>query len=295
VGSQWLWNNSYYISLGIHTSAGNTRKHGKMNSRSSRIAFILASSAHGPLILNRLDYHTAGSHTYGVGIQILEHAAFDPAEVNQTRTLLALRRKYRGDGVVAVDCGANIGVHTIEWSRQMNGWGSVIAIEAQERVFYALAGNIAVNNCFNARAIHAVVSSKAGTMRIPALNHQEPASFGSLELVKRNGSEQIGQAIDYSEAASVDTPMITLDSLALARCDLIKIDVEGMELSVLEGAAHTLEQHHPVLQVEIIKTDARELKSRLAALGYRTFEVGQNCLAIHGSDPTLAHVETQKT
>jgi FkbM family methyltransferase len=237
-----------------------------------------------------LDYHTTGSHTYGVGIQILEHGAFDPSEVDQTRTLLALRRKYRGDGVVAVDCGANIGVHTVEWSRYMNGWGSVIAIEAQERVFYALAGNIAVNNCFNARAIQAVVSSRTGTMRIPALDHQKPASFGSLELVKRSGSEQIGQPIDYSELASVDTPVITLDSLALSRCDLIKIDVEGMELSVLEGAAHTIERHRPVIHVEMIKTAPDALKSRLAAIGYQTFDVGQNCLAIHGSDQALSHI-----
>jgi FkbM family methyltransferase len=264
-----------------------------MNNRPSRIAFILASSAHGPLILNRLDFHTVGTSTYGVGIQILEHGAFDPAEVNQTRTLLTLRRKYRGDGVVAIDCGANIGVHTIEWARQMEGWGSVIAIEAQERVFYALAGNIAINNCFNARAIHAVISSRTGFMRIPALNHQKPASFGSLELVKRNGSEQIGQPIDYSEMASVDTPMITLDSLTLARCDLIKIDVEGMELSVLDGAAHTIEQHRPIIHVEILKTGADALKSRLVAIGYQTFDVGQNCLAIHSSDPTLSHVAPQ--
>jgi len=77
-----------------------------------------------------------------VGIQILEHGAFDPAEVDLTRTLLALRRKYSEDGVIALDCGANIGVHTIEWAKQMDGWGSVIAIEPQERVFYALAGKL---------------------------------------------------------------------------------------------------------------------------------------------------------
>jgi FkbM family methyltransferase len=262
-----------------------------MDRRRSRIAFVVASSAHGPLILNRLDYNMAGSHAYGVGIQILEHGAFDPAEMDLSRTLLALRRKYRGDGVIAVDCGANIGVHTIEWAKQMDGWGSVTAIEAQERIFYALAGNIAINNCFNARAIHAVVSSSTGIAKIPALNHQEPASFGSLELVKRNSSEQIGQLIDYSEAASVHIPMITLDSLALPRCDLIKIDVEGMELSVIEGGANTINQKHPIVLAETIKTDADELKSRMASFGYETFDIGQNCLAIHFSDPSLSHIE----
>ena len=39
---------------------------------------------------------------------------------------------YFGDGVMAIDCGANVGVHTLEWSRLMYGWGEVIAFEAQE-------------------------------------------------------------------------------------------------------------------------------------------------------------------
>ena len=69
------------------------------------------------------------------------------------------RRQYFGDGVVLVDCGANIGVHTVECAVEMTGWGSVLAIAAQERLYYALAGNIALNNCFNARALDAPVAA----------------------------------------------------------------------------------------------------------------------------------------
>ena len=67
----------------------------------------------------------------------------------------------------------------------MTGWGQVLAFEAQERIYYALAGNIAINNCFNARALHAAVTSEAGRMKIPAPDYLAPASFGSLELRKR--------------------------------------------------------------------------------------------------------------
>jgi len=262
-----------------------------MSRSPSKIPFVIAASAHGPLIVNRLDYHTAGEHTFGVGIQILEHGAFDADEIDLTKGLLALRRTYRGDGVVVIDCGANIGVHTIEWSKHMDGWGSILAIEAQERVYYALAGNIAINNCFNARAMHAVISSAVGKTWVPILSHQEPASFGSLEVTQRSGTEQIGQKIDYSQAHGSETAMITLDSLNLSRCDLIKIDVEGMELKVLEGAAATIQQHHPVIHAEFIKTDKTELVRKLNEHGYRTFDSGQNCLAIHQSDPSLSHVE----
>src|SRR5580700_8496589 len=153
-----------------------------MQSMGRKLAFVLASSNHGTMIINRLDYHMVESQGgFGVGFQILETASFDPSEVRLAVDLLALRRKHHGDGVVAIDCGANIGVHTIEWAKAMTGWGSVLSIEAQERIYYALAGNIAINNCFNALAINAAVSSESGVMQIPSPNYLVPSSFSSLE------------------------------------------------------------------------------------------------------------------
>jgi FkbM family methyltransferase len=263
----------------------------EMSAVTSKIAFILASSAHGMLILSRLDYNTVGSVSYGVGIQTLENGSFDKAEVDLTFKLLELRKKYKGDGVVAIDCGANIGIHTIDWSRRMTEWGTVIAIEAQERIFYALAGNIAINNCFNARAIYAAVSATCGVLKIPTLDYQKPASFGSLELAKLSKTESIGQTVDYSDATSTDVRMISLDSLELKRCDFIKIDVEGMEISVLDGAAGTIDRYRPIILAETIKSNKENLRSKLQALGYEAFEVGINLLAIHNSDQTLTHVD----
>jgi FkbM family methyltransferase len=174
----------------------------------------------------------------------------------------------------------------------MSGWGGVIAIEAQERLFYALAGNIAINNCFNARAVHAAVAAEAGVMRIPSPDYLRPGSFGSLELRKRESNEFIGQPIDYSEAKAAVIRSITLDSLELARIDLIKIDIEGMEIEAIEGAARSLARSHPILIVESIKSDAARLREQLTGLGYRLFELGLNQIAIHESDPTLTHVKT---
>src|SRR5579883_1534557 len=137
-----------------------------------KLAFVLAASNHGTMIVNRLDYRMINANEgFGVGFQILETASFDPQEVMLAVQLLAARRRHHGDGVLAIDCGANIGVHTIEWAVAMPGWGSVLAIEAQERIYYALAGNIAINNCFNAMALHAAVSSEPGVMTIPNPNY----------------------------------------------------------------------------------------------------------------------------
>src|SRR6478752_4285176 len=143
-----------------------------------KLAFVLASTNQGAMIVNRFDYRMAGPDSgYGVGFQLLEQGAFDPVEVELAVQLLEQRRRYHGDGVVAIDCGANIGVHTIEWATAMTGWGSVIAIEAQERIYYALAGNIAINNCFNAQAIFAAVAADNGVLNVPQPDYLVPASF----------------------------------------------------------------------------------------------------------------------
>ena len=258
-----------------------------------KIAFVLAASEHGTMIVNRLDYHMVDERRgFGVGFQLLETAAYDAPEVDTALNLLGLRRQYFGDGITAIDCGANIGVHTVEWAKRMSGWGQVIAIEAQERVFYALAGNIAINNCFNARALHAAVAAKSGTMRIPSPDYLKPGSFGSLELRPRQGVEFIGQPIDYADRAAVDVRTIAIDSLDLARIDLIKIDIEGMELEALEGASASLVRCRPIVIIEALKTDKDKLGSILRQFGYQLFEMGMNMVAIHDSDKSLSHVKS---
>jgi FkbM family methyltransferase len=263
-----------------------------MQKAARKLAFVLASSDHGTMIVNRFDYRMIDSQRgFGVGFQILERACFDPNEVKLMTDLLVLRRKHHGDGVVAIDCGANIGVHTVEWAKLMTGWGSVLAIEAQERIYYALAGNIAINNCFNAIAVHGAVSSESGVLQIPNPNYVVPSSFGSLELRQRQGNEFIGQTIDYQNTVNVRKLM--LDEFSLPRVDLIKLDIEGMELEAIEGASQTIAASHPIMLIEKIKTDATALTRLLQAQGYEIIEAGINLLAVHASDKTLAEINPQ--
>ena len=107
-------------------------------------AFVIAPSDHGTMIVNRNDYRQTDGGLIGVGAQILNNQHFDRKEVNLVLGLLNKRHQIYQKDVVAIDCGANIGVHTIEWARLMHGWGQVHAFEAQERIYYALAGNIAI-------------------------------------------------------------------------------------------------------------------------------------------------------
>jgi len=256
-----------------------------------KIAFVTAATDHGTLIINRYDYHsTVAGRAYGVGIELLERASREANEINLAQRLLELRRKYFGDGVVAIDGGANIGTHTVEWAKAMTGWGSVLAIEAQERIYYALAGNIAINNCFNARAIHGALAQQRGIMKIPTLDYTLPGSFGSFGLKDQNQTNLVGQAIDTSEANAIDVQAVSVDSLGLDRVDLIKLDIEGMELEALEGATHCIASSYPILMVEWTSSDKNRLRSWMENLHYSVFEQDMNFIAVHQTDKCLEHI-----
>jgi FkbM family methyltransferase len=173
----------------------------------------------------------------------------------------------------------------------MHGWGHVLSFEAQETVFYALAGNIALNNCLNARARLAALGERCGEMIVPRPDYTKPASFGSLELRQREDTEFIGQHISYDAHDGVKVPVIDLPSLNLDRLDFMKLDVEGMELDVLNGGRTVLERHRPVMLIEMIKSDRESIDRFLATLGYRQFAYGINHVAIHETDPTLQHIQ----
>lgn len=254
------------------------------------IAFVLTSTNHGTMLVNRNDYRIVGQGGYGVGYQILNNSSFDQGEIDVALQLLQSRQQHFGEGVVAIDCGANIGAHTIEWAQFMHGWGSVIAIEAQERIYYALAGNITLNNCFNARAIWAAAGATTGEIGVPVPNYLAPASFGSLEIRKTEKTEFIGQDIDYDSSNLQSTKMVALDDLGLSRLDFIKIDIEGMEIEALQGAAQLIEKFKPQMMIEKIKSNESELINFLTKKKYNILSFGINILAIHESDPATKNI-----
>ena len=132
------------------------------------------------MIVNRNDFHRTKNGTYGVGMQILTHSSYDQIEVNLATRLIEKRRQYYKDGVIALDCGANIGVHTIEWAKNMTEWGEVFSFEPQEKIYYALSGNIAINNCFNVTAKNFPLGSVIVKIEKPKPNKHKSISFGRL-------------------------------------------------------------------------------------------------------------------
>jgi FkbM family methyltransferase len=149
---------------------------------------------------------------------------------------IELFRRYLRPGMVAVDVGANIGTHTICFAQAVGPGGRVLAFEPQGMLHQVLCGNAALNDCRNVIAEHKALGARSGRVVVPWLDYAQQGNFGALTL----GAWTQGDTV----------PLASLDSYALDACHLIKIDVEGMERDVLQGARSTIARHQPLLYVE---------------------------------------------
>lgn len=187
-----------------------------------------------------------------VGRSLHAYGEFAGDEVD---SILSLVRP--GDHVV--DAGANIGFHTLALASAVGPEGSVTAVEPQRFCFQLLCANLTVNQLSNVLPIRAAMGAAPGLCRIPRLSPLTAHNAGATQVLPQGQD-----ATDADEVA-----MVTLDSLALARCDLVKVDTEGFEDQVILGGRNTLETCRPALYVEVHDRDKlTALVGLLRPLGY---------------------------
>jgi FkbM family methyltransferase len=163
----------------------------------------------------------------------------------------------RPDDVV-VEVGANIGAHTIWLAKATSAGGAVMAFEPQRLAFQTLCANLALNSIMNTLAFQEAVGREAGSIVVPIFDPNIPGNFGGVGL----GAYETGDEV----------PVVRLDEYDLPRCRLLKVDVEGMELDVLQGAREMIERCSPVLYVENDRPEkSAELVRYIAALGYELY------------------------
>lgn len=177
---------------------------------------------------------------------------------------LELLRSFIGLGSAVVDVGANVGTHTLAFSRRVGTRGSVRAFEPQRAVFDVLERNLTANGCANVVAVRAGVGRAAGEMFVPAIDYRGQVNVGGLALV---GTDAAAHGMER-------TPIVALDDLALEVCHLAKVDTEGMEQDVLAGMAGTIRRLRPVIYLECDTVDAGvAVLSAIEWPGYRFFLV----------------------
>lgn len=182
---------------------------------------------------------------------------------------------------VILDVGAHCGSHTLMY-KSINPDCTVHSFEPQSKVFDLLQENVKSNNltnvyCYNNAVGHLNRQVEMDPYSTDGENNYRRISYGTDSVFNIAGV-QVG-------AGGESVEMITIDSLDLDRCDFIKIDVEGYEPLVIEGAVETIKKFRPAISYEsnIKKSpEARRTSQQmLIRLGYSCMPVwGDNWVAI---------------
>ena len=152
---------------------------------------------------------------------------------------------------VVYEIGAFQGILTLFFSNRAK---EVIAYEPNPPSYHRVLQNLRLNGRTNVRVRHLAVGDMEGTLTLLS----DPLMPGGT-----SGDPTVaGQIQSFSTATTVTVPVVTIDTdiaaAGLPKPDLIKIDIEGMELPALRGMTRTLREFHPELYMEMHGADVEQ-------------------------------------
>jgi FkbM family methyltransferase len=189
------------------------------------------------------------------------------------RVLVGVGRREREMGALAsivragdrvVDIGANVGIYTKALSRLVGPNGRVYSFEPVSDNYEILRAVARMGRLSNVVTFRLALGSRQGEVEMVV---PEAANFGGYYTAHVAGEGDQGRR--------ERVPVQTLDTLhrqgPLTRVDFVKCDVEGAEVEVLTGGSELFARQRPSCLIEIDRRTARDVFSRFAALGYRSF------------------------
>jgi FkbM family methyltransferase len=179
------------------------------------------------------------------------------------------------DGI-AIDVGANAGWHALLMARLVGPRGRVLAIEPNPSVREHLLRNVRLNRLAHIEVVACAVAESERTLSFLAPDGNDPTSASGHVLAEEN-----------ENSGSIRVEANTLDNIVaqkqVERLDLVKIDVEGFEWPVLQGAENTIERFRPYIVFEFDRSCATRGAESDALFseffqrhGYRLFAVGRS-------------------
>ena len=229
------------------------------------IGRVLMASGLSPLIRIHHNGYDLRFYDSSLSLELWLHPAEKPGGAER------FFRRYLRRGDVVVDVGVNIGLYTMICAVSVGDSGKVYAIEPNPRVAGYLRGNITLNRSRNVQVHNVALGEREGSVRF-----------------SDQGQDDRNCVVDDDTGQEV--PVVRLDSLPIRdqTIALLKIDVEGYEKFVLDGATGVL----PGVQCVFIET----WEEHFSRYGYPCVDVHQRLLA-HGfrlfrfRDEALCEVE----
>jgi FkbM family methyltransferase len=191
-------------------------------------------------------------------------------------TITTILNEFAKPGDVVLDIGANLGQWALLMSRHVGPQGHVHSFEPADEFHAVLTKMLTRFKCTNVTAHRLALSDKSGTMGF--VTHDA------------NGEYLSGEAHIATEGEKIDVSVqaIRLDEFVnlhpqLRKATLMKIDVEGAEMSVFKGGAEYLRAVRPVIHSEVEDRHcaryghkAADVFSFLDSLGYNRKQVTPN-------------------
>ncbi|MCK9376089.1 MAG: FkbM family methyltransferase [Syntrophobacterales bacterium] len=179
----------------------------------------------------------------------------------------ALVQRLLADDDVFWDIGANVGYFALVAATALDRRGQIVAFEPGENAYARLVENLALNSYHNVKTFNVAVSDREGEA---VLHVSGDIADSSASLYEPGQTQAQGQAcrtvaLDHFLAAG-----------GLRPPNLIKLDVEGAELAVLQGARELLAHTPPLFLMEMEEktltaagTSKAAIQQFLTGYGYR--------------------------
>ena len=240
----------------------------------SKIIKRLASST---INLVKSDYAEVDGHKMFLdskdSLRLSINGVYEPFETDLIKTKI-----NKGDTVL--DIGANIGYYTLIFARSVGNTGKVYAFEPDPENFALLKRNVEINGYDNVVLEQNAVYNKSGKIEL-FLNENNKSDH----RVYRTMSSQPSIIIDA----------VTLDDYFYGykgRLDLIKIDIQGAEMTALQGMSSILKQNRDVVYISeffpaamnSFGNDPEEYLGILNQYGFTLFDVDEKEKDLRASD-----------
>lgn len=206
---------------------------------------------------------------------LVNHGAYESMES------ACLLRAGSGAHVI-FDIGANVGFYSLHWASRVAPGGTIHAFEPVPSTFAWLSRNIALNGLNSViRASNCGLGNLPGRAPVflPAFTGCGAASMKNLH--PNESSQEIEVKLD-----TLDRYFSFVD---LDRIDLIKVDVEGAELFVLQGGRETIAKCRPLIFLELLRKWSKpfgyhpnDAIRMLREIGYRCYTFGEGGLVSFG-------------
>ncbi len=231
--------NGLRLKLGQSKWLKGLRRHFLYNSKGFKTAKVLVERTYGNYKVN---------FQFVASIKVASKAKTNGIENTILRNSFQLLQKYKPNktDLIVLDVGSNFGYLASVWADSIASKGQVLAFEPNKNLYNSIQKTIATNLKFktNLKVFNLAVGSRKGKVKLNA------SAFSS-------NTEAMSTALE-----SYEVNMVKLDDFVIEqqveRIDIIKIDVDGIELDILKGAASILKNNESIVIVET-NDDARIL------------------------------------